>query len=386
MPAESHDIVVVGGGPIGCAFACALKDTGLDVMLLEAKHGRGRFEDTRTLALTWGSCLILQRLGIRDALDSATPIRSIHVSQRGRFGRTELRAEELKLPALGYVLRYADLHRALLDRALQSGAQIREGIMASDVFADGNGVRVEISDVTTPMRARLAVVADGGIELSAKAGARFRSVDYRQSAVVASVSTGKAHDHRAYERFTSEGPVALLPHGDTYALVWSCAPEQVPGLTALDDDAFLARLQLHFGDRAGRFDAVRNRASFPLSLRFASNPVLPRMVMLGNAAQALHPIAGQGFNLGLRDSWELADTIIHRRREDPGEDAVLAAYRRARTSDRFAGIALTDALTRIFSNDIGALAFARGVAMASLDILPPAKRFLMRRMIFGSRL
>ena len=359
---------------------------GQNVMLLEAKHAQSLTGDTRTLALSWGSCLILKRLGIWDEFPNATPIRNIHVSQRGRFGHTELRAEELGLPALGFVLGYAELHRALLGRARASGAQLRTGSAATDILADDESARVAIADGSASIRCRLAVVADGGISLGAKAGARFRTVDYRQTAVIATVEAGKAHDNRAFERFTADGPVALLPRGSGYALVWSCAPEQAPALMALDDEAFLLRLQSHFGDRAGRFMKVRDRANFPLSLRFASDPVLPRMVMLGNAAQALHPIAGQGFNLGLRDSWELADAIIHRGREDAGRPAVLSAYRSARKSDRLAGIVLTDALTRLFSNNIGPLAVARGIALASLDIFPPAKRFFMRRMIFGSTL
>ena len=386
MTAEMHDIVIVGGGPIGCALACALNSAGRNVVLLEAKRARNLTEDTRTLALSWGSCLILKRLGIWDRFPNATPIRKIHVSQRGRFGQTELRAEELGLPALGFVLGYAELHRALLERARASGALLCEGSSATDILADKDSVRVELADDGGSIGCRLAVVADGGISLGAKAGARFRTVDYRQSAIVATVETGKAHDDRAYERFTADGPLALLPRGNGYALVWTCAPEQAPALMALEDAAFVARLQSHFGDRAGRFTKIGDRANFPLSLRFASDPVLPRMIMIGNAAQALHPIAGQGFNLGLRDSWELADAIMHHGREDAGHPLALETYRSARKSDRLAGIALTDALTRLFSNNLGPLALARGIALASLDIFPPAKRFLMRRMIFGSAL
>lgn len=385
--ASTHDVVIIGGGPIGCALACALKGSGHDVLVLEAKQGPGRIEDTRTLALSWGSRLILQRLGVWESLPAATPIHRIHVSQRGGFGRTELRAEELDLPALGYVVRYADLQRSLLDQALVSGAVLREGTAVADVLTEADGVSVVGADSATPaINGRLAVIADGGLSLGAKVGARFRSVDYRQAAIVGTVRTDRMHANCAFERFTADGPIALLPHGETYALVWSCAPAQAPKLMALDKKTFLAQLQSHFGDRAGRFIDIHGRAGFPLSLRYARNPVLQRTVMLGNAAQSLHPIAGQGFNLGLRDSWEIADAIAHRGSEDPGIAPVMSAYRQSRKSDRIAGIALTDALTRVFSNDWGPLALLRGCGIAALDVFPPAKRFLMRRMIFGSGL
>jgi 2-octaprenyl-6-methoxyphenol hydroxylase len=387
MRPDLHDVIIVGGGPIGCALACAPGMLGRRVVLLEAKRDDGGDGDARTLALSWGSSLILKRLGIGSVLDNATPIRSIHVSQRGGPGRTELRADELALPALGYVVRYADLHQALRARAVDCGATLLQGSTATAVTADGQTACVTTSNPeATVLHGRLAIIADGSMSLGEAAGARFRSVDYRQSAIVGLVDADRPHDGRAYERFTAQGPVALLPHESGFALVWSCTPEQAPALMSLDREAFLLRLQAHFGGRAGRFRRIRGRAVFPLTLRFAANPVLPRTVMLGNAAQALHPIAGQGFNLGLRDCWELAQSLPDRREDDPGTADVLARYRRARSADRFAGIALTDALTRLFSNDFGPVAVARGCAIAALDVFPAAKRFLMRRMIFGTAL
>jgi 2-octaprenyl-6-methoxyphenol hydroxylase len=387
MAPDAHDVIIAGGGPIGCALACALGEIGSRVLLLEARRDDGAGDDARTLALSWGSNLILRRLGIGSALAAATPIRSIHVSQQGAPGRTELRADELGLPALGYVVGYSALHRALRARALAAGATLLQGIAATGVAAEGQTVRVTTGDnANASLLARLAVIADGGVALGEMSGARFRTIDYDQSAVVGLVSVDKPHGDRAYERFTPRGPLALLPHGRDLALVWSCAPGDAPALMSLPPGAFVEKLQSSFGSRAGHLADIRGRASFPLTLRFTADPVLPRMVMLGNAAQALHPIAGQGFNLGLRDSWELAQLLLGQGGEDFGDPALLARYRRTRASDRFTGIALTDALTRAFSNNFKPFAMARGFAIAALDCVPPAKRFLMRRMIFGSGL
>jgi 2-octaprenyl-6-methoxyphenol hydroxylase len=247
-------------------------------------------------------------------------------------------------------------------------------------------VRFRRGDREQSVRARLLVIADGGASLGKRAGATIKVRDYRQDAVVATVVTSRPHGQRAFERFTADGPVALLPFEDRYALVWTAAPESAARFIEINEKSFLERLQMHFGDRAGRFLSVAARARFALALRYAANPVLPRSVLLGNAAQALHPIAGQGFNLGLRDAWELADLLLHREDRDPGSAACLAVYRSARRRDRLGGIAVTDSLVRIFSNDFAPLRAARGAGLALLDILPPVKRAFMQRMIFGASL
>jgi 2-octaprenyl-6-methoxyphenol hydroxylase len=176
----------------------------------------------------------------------------------------------------------------------------------------------------------------------------------------------------------------LLPKEEEFALVWSCPPDQAAALMQASDSQFLAGLQRHFGDRAGRFVAVRNRAAFPLTLRFARETVHPRAVLIGNSAQALHPIAGQGFNLGLRDAWTLADLLVRDSAQDPGSSSVLQGYAASRRLDRMAGIVSTDLLTRLFSIPFPLVERVRGIGVALLDLTPPAKRFLMRRMIFGS--
>lgn len=384
-----RDLLIVGGGPVGASLALALAGSGLDIALLEARANVAASRDDRSLAISYGTRLILERLGIWDAVGAPTPINTIHVSQRGGYGRSLLAAEEIGVPALGYVLRYASLQQALglaLARTpgvtLVPGAQV--GQMAHE--ADGVSIHYRREGASHSATARLLVIADGGVSLAEQAGAIVRSRDYDQQAVVGVVETSRPHAFRAFERFTADGPVALLPFENRYALVWTATPETAAALVALPEGDFLDALQKHFGDRAGRFVSVASRARFPLSLRYALDPVLPRTVLLGNAAQALHPIAGQGFNLGLRDAWEFAEVIRSGDGEDPGTDACLSLYRDARKLDRMSGIALTDSLVRIFSNDFAPLRVLRGGGLALLDLLPAAKRAFVQRMIFGGSL
>ena len=386
MSEREHDLVIVGGGPVGAALAIALSTSGHDVLLLEARPELGTASDGRTLAMSYGSRLILARLGAWNHVEPATPIHSIHISQRGGFGRALLAAHDAGLPALGYVVGYARLHSAMGEVLVSTDATLTTGASVDDVelSTDHVTIRFRRRDQKHSVRTRLLVIADGGASLGKRAGASIKVRDYRQEAIVASVTTSIPHDQRAYERFTADGPVALLPFEERYALVWTAPHAAADQFIEMSDKSFLERLQTHFGDRAGRFLTVAGRARFPLALRYAANPVLPRSVLLGNAAQALHPIAGQGFNLGLRDAWELADLLRHRDEGDPGSTACLAAYRSARRLDRLGGIAVTDSLVRIFSNDFAPLRAARGAGLALIEIVPPVKRALMQRMIFGA--
>jgi 2-octaprenyl-6-methoxyphenol hydroxylase len=384
--AHDCDIAVVGAGPVGAAVAIALRDAGLSVMLLEARADAALSDDARTLAMSHGSRLILDRLGIWSRIASATPIESIHVSQRGGFGRTILDAREADLPALGYVVRYAALQQAISVALADTQATLLAGAAVSNVAAASDGITIEFhkGGESASITARLLVIADGGGHASLSAGADIKTNDYDQHALVGHVATSRAHTRRAFERFTPDGPVALLPFEDRYALIWTATPEVAQQLASLPSDVFLRELQRHFGDRAGRFESIEARARFPLALRYAADPVLARTVMLGNAAQSLHPIAGQGFNLGLRDAWELADILFHSGKADPGSAECLARYRDVRRRDRMRGIALTHSLVKIFSNDVGALRATRGAALSALGLFPPAKRAFMQRMIFGT--
>ncbi|HXF16837.1 MAG TPA: FAD-dependent monooxygenase [Burkholderiales bacterium] len=381
-----YDIVIVGGGPVGAGVTIALQASGFSVLLLESRIDNSNSDDQRTLALSFGSRLILERLGLWSQIGPATPIQSIHVSQRGGFGRTLLLAQELELPALGYVIRYSLLQQTV-NRALKSlAANLMTGAQA--VSMDSTSQAIEIGIQTQGSRqaisARLLVIADGGAGLGLQSGATTKVQEYGQDAVVGLVGTSQPHANRAFERFTPDGPIALLPFQNGYALVWTAAPETADALLALPASTFLDKLQLHFGDRAGRFSSIAARARFPLTLRYAADPVMPRAVMLGNAAQSLHPIAGQGFNLGLRDAWELSEVLLLHGKADPGSSACLSRYRAGRRPDRLRSIGLTHSLVKIFSNDVLPLRAARGAALSLLDLVPSGKRAFMQRMIFGA--
>jgi 2-octaprenyl-6-methoxyphenol hydroxylase len=383
LPGSHHDIVIIGGGPVGAALALALEPSGRSVLLADAHGEHARADDPRTLALSYGSRLILERVGVWGHLEPATPIASIHVSQRGAFGRAALSAAESRLPALGYVVPYAALQRAFAG-VLQRAPHVTlvTGARAADVEAGAEFVRIQFEDdgSSRDVHARLAVIADGGA--ASQALTRVEVRDYGQSAIAANVLTSRPHGNTAFERFTSTGPLALLPCEDGYALVWTTTPDAAHQLCTLPASAFLAQLQTAFGDRAGRFTRVDARAAFRLALRVAQPPTAARSLLLGNAAQTLHPVAGQGLNLGLRDAWELGE-CIQSHAGDPGRRDVLAAYAARRWRDRAGGIVLTDALVRVFSNDRLPVRWLRGCGLTFLDSLPPVKRAFMQQMIFG---
>ncbi len=256
------------------------------------------------------------------------------------------------------------------------------GCAAREVTGDANcAVVAAICDgATRQFDASLVVLADGGEGLQA---AHVEGRDYGQSALVCNVVSEEPHHNRAFERFTPQGPLALLPTHRGWSLVWTARPQRAGELAALDDAQFCTQLYAAFGAALGAFSAPGPRQVFPLRLRHARAPRTPRTVLIGNAAQTLHPVAGQGFNLGLRDAWELA--IAARDAHDPGERATLNAYFAERRFDRTATILFTDTLIRLFSNDIPMLDRLRGAGLAALGGVPAAKNFLVRRMMFGAR-
>lgn len=376
------DVLIVGGGPVGAALALALRGSGLAVGSIEARVSHPP-ADARPIALSYGSRLILERLGVWEELADATPIQRIHVSQRGGFGRVGLDAREARLPALGYVVDYGALAEAL-GRALEAGDgahRVQATASALEPGTDAAVVRFTAGSDAHRASARLLVVADGG----ALPVAQVRVHDYGQAAVTARVSCSVPHRNVAYERFTPEGPLALLPAGETVALVWTTTPAHARELCELTEARFLARLQESFGNRLGRFRTASGRASYPLALKVAAHIAEPRMVVVGNAAQTLHPVAGQGLNLGLRDAWELAALLRDCDRAQIGGPALIRAYSARRRFDRTGGIFFTDMLVRVFSNELAPLGWARGLGLAALGAFPPAREFVVRRMIFGAR-
>ncbi|HSD62082.1 MAG TPA: FAD-dependent oxidoreductase [Burkholderiales bacterium] len=383
---DRYDLIVIGGGPVGAALTLALRASGISVAVLEARDDPAGAADPRALAVSWGSRLLLDRLGVWARIP-ATAIGIIHVSTKGSVGRSVLTAQETGVPALGYVVSYRDLYRALHEALADSEATYLTGAVVTEVRCDAEAGRISFRRAGAEQQAsaRLVVLADGGRLAQAIPGVGRSEREYGQWAVVAEVRADRAHGNTAYERFTPSGPLALLPQGEAYALVWTAPPDKAQELLALDDAAFLGRLQAHFGARAGRFVAAGPRAGFPLALRETESQGVPRLALLGNAAHTLHPVAGQGFNLGLRDAWELAELLLRRPGADPGGDDMLREFRSRRRLDTEAGILFTDSLVRVFSNADPLLAAVRGTALTILDLLPPAKRFLARRMIFGAR-
>lgn len=379
-----YGVLIVGGGPVAAALALALRGSGLAVGLLEAQPPDAVRTDPRPIALSHGSRLILERLGVWDELGAVTPIARIHVSQRAGFGRVELDAEEARLPALGYVLDYATLAGTLAGKLGAGTCDYLTGAAVTAVEGRPEAARVHFDNGGGVRRysARLVVIA-GGEAMTAITGARIW--DYRQAAVTARVWGRVPHRNVAYERFTPAGPLALLPLGQALALIWTTSPGHAQELCALSEVAFLRQLQHAFGQRLGAFTGASVRAWFPLALKVADPVAAPRIFAVGNAAQTLHPVAGQGLNLGLRDAWELAGVI---RDSDPGqigEAAMSNAYAARRRLDRGGGVWFTDTLVRLFSNDIAPLRLARGLALVLLGAAPPLKEFVVRRMTFGAR-
>jgi 2-octaprenyl-6-methoxyphenol hydroxylase len=385
------EVLIVGAGPVGAVCALALQQQGIAVRVLEAQPADAR-ADTRTLALSHGSRLILERLGVWDRLDEVTPITRIHISQRGALGVARLSADDVKVPALGYVLPYATLTVALKQVLAESRIAVEYGVAVERIESGVEAATLHTADGHADA-GPLVVVADGGRGEQTPTP-RFER-DYDQMAVVCDVRTELPHANQAFERFTPEGPAALLPKGDRYALVWTARREDAERIVQLPDAEFLAALSRHFGGRQGLFLQASPRKTFPLRLAYVGSEAADRVVRIGNAAQTLHPVAGQGFNIGLRDAWELAalcgDTLNEsiQRGEAPageiGSAAMLAAYARGRRVDVLGGVGFTDFLVRVFSNDIAPLRHARGLGLLALEVLPPLKSFVARRMMFGAR-
>jgi len=378
-----HDIVIIGGGPVGCAAALALSAAHHSVLLLDAAS-ETTADDPRTLALNFGSRLILERLEAWIGIGPRTEIDTIHVSQRGGFGSVVLKAQDAAKPALGYVVSYASMLRTLQHRlSAHAAATTAFGARVSDVARSQDRLTVTYSDQTgiRTVRTQLAILADGGALSGQLAPLTVR--EYGQSALVCTVSTSKPHRNCAFERFTSCGPLALLPFRDEYAVIWTTVPQRAAHLCTVLPDAFLEELQATFGMRAGNFVTVRDRATFPLALRTSMGSRLQGVIAIGNAAQTLHPVAGQGLNLGLRDAWELSSLL-----SDPTNAAHLHTlaqrFEGARSRDRRSSVSLTDALVRVFSNDDPALRWLRGCGLTFLDCVPPAKTKFMQQMMFGA--
>jgi 2-octaprenyl-6-methoxyphenol hydroxylase len=387
---HEHDILICGGGLVGASLALALSQLDFDVALAEAvpfgTPEQPSF-DERTTAISNGTQRIFNALGVWPLIErSATPIKRIHVSDKGRFGFARINAQEQGLSQLGYVVVNRVMGEALWRRLREAKINIYAPARVTGLKLDGDHQCVTLDSglqsTAHSLQSRLVIAADGARSaVREAAGIGASSQDYNQTAIIANIACQKFHNHVAYERFTPEGPLAILPLTDArMGLVWVLAPDIAAQVSSLSDADFIARLQEAFGLRLGRFTQVGKRASYPLALTQADAHIAERLAIIGNAAQGLHPIAGQGFNLGLRDAACLAEVLADARTAgstvDPGSKEILQRYASWRGEDRQGIIKFTDGLVRLFAQGIGPIKAARDVGMLLFDLSPGAKDYL----------
>lgn len=380
-------LAIVGGGLVGASLALALqqgaKARGWNIALIEPFEPGSEYQpsyDARSTALSYGTRLIYQRLGVWERIaERAEPITLIHVSDRGRAGATRLDASDQQVPALGYVVENAWIGHCLW-QALDDEAVTRHcPAEVEQMQAVTGGYRLTLTTGQV-LDCDLAVLADGGRSaLREQLGIAIKTTPYDQSALIANVTPGKPHGGQAFERFTDDGPMALLPLQDNRcALVWTRPEEDAARLAALPEAAFLDELQQAFGYRLGGFQQVGARHLYPLMLIEAEEQVRSGLVVLGNAAHSLHPIAGQGYNLSLRDTEALAAALLSGSAK-LGDIGVLQAYHRRQRTDQWLTVGFSDRLTRLFAGSALLSVAGRNLGLLGLDLLPPAKAWFARQ-------
>jgi len=385
---HDYDILIVGGGLAGNCLALALKDSGLRVAVVEA-NTRQQLHDSpagdRALALAAGTVAKLDELGLWQGVShEAMAIKHIHVSDQGHFGKVRLSAEKEQVAALGYVITARTIETHLAELVEQAGIEQICPARVVGLMAGPEQVNVSLKQGQESViaTAKLLVGADGGnssvrnlLEIPQK------RTDYDQTALVTTVKSSLPNNNTAYERFTSSGPLALLPIDANHsAVVWTRTSDDAEALMSGSETDFLAALQECFGFKLGEFSLTAPRRAFPLSLIRAGQMLAERTVIIGNAAHQLHPVAGQGFNLGLRDVVQLAEMLAeqHQNGKDIGAFEFLQTFAKVRQQDHDRTIAFTDNVVRIFSNDWLALAAVRNIGLGVLDQLPAAKSLLAK--------
>lgn len=389
---ESVDICIVGGGMIGGILAGVLRRLGYSVCMIESQAfsagSTPELIDERSVVLSYSSRILLEQMGLWDGMESmVAPIRHIHVSERGRFGATRLHAKDESVDALGYVVRnsrfmknlYAKLHE------LDDGLTIHTSATVESIEQKADRVEFAVQSNNGSAwrgQAKLLIAADGTLSaVRDMISVGTTSNDYNQAAIIANVRCEKDHENTAYERFTQQGPLALLPlEKRLMAMVYTVDLERMNEARGWDDEAMLGALQRRFGYRLGRFEGIGKRLAFPLSLVQSNQQSLGRVVLLGNAARTLHPVSGQGFNLALRDVALLLESLsLKGVLDDPGQDACLKQFCQKRRLDQKSVVGLTDTLVKVFRGKAPVFSQLRAAGLSGLDSLPPLKHYLAQQ-------
>lgn len=382
----NNSIAIIGGGPVGAIFALLNESQASKIVLLESSSKIQKNSDKRALALSNGSKFILEKIGIwKNLEDRLTQIKTIHTSQKGTFGRSLMEAKELEQEALGYIISYGDLVSALQKKILKSKhieALYDSELISSITKENEQNLIFKCKLIEKSLSCDLLVLADGG-------GSEITGIDitrtnksFEHSALVTHVETDIPHSNIAYERFTNAGPMALLPNlNGQYSLVWTGPKEEIAKLSQLHNSEFLIALQQHFGDRVGNFKLSEKIITFPLSQSFISKYPEGNIAIIGNSAQTMHPVAGQGLNTGIRDALILSDCI----KNDINLDLKLMInnFNQMRKTETKSILRFTDSLVTLFSNDFVGVNKIRGMALSFLDLIPPLKKRFLKKMSYG---
>ncbi len=383
MP-RNMDIVIVGGGLVGLSAALALQRPDRHISVLESSTLQQRDAtglNARSIALSYASVQIFRALGLwQEIKKAAAPIKTIHISSQGQWGVTRLRASDYELEAMGYVIESQKLTTILLDRIAQSKSiRLETGAEFESLeFAERVQLRYRSEKKQCKIGAKLVLIADGAqSKARSSLGIEHRTIDYAQSAIITNVEVSQPVLGVAYERFTDQGPLAMLPLGrGRYACVWTHDPQESERLMQLDEQKFAESLQRCFGFRLGFIERVGERYSFPLRRIEALELTKNRCLLIGNAANTLHPVAGQGFNLALRDVASLSHLLVNQTAKTFDQQSIirlLDEYQSLRAAERRSVVRLGDGLVNLFSNDLPVLKQIRAGALALLDVIPSLK-------------